>query len=127
MKRERISKVILAVIGLLFIAGIYPLIEGLLHPTESGMGDTMMMSLYVTLGVFLLIAVGNPTAHRSVIAFAGWSSFAHAATMVCQSIVIPGERRDLLTAAAAFALIGAVLVALVPMRKVEPRTQAIIT
>jgi len=42
----------------------------------SDTGDTMMMSLYFTLGVFLPIAVGNPAAHRSLIAFAAWSSFA---------------------------------------------------
>jgi hypothetical protein len=35
----------------------------------------------VTLGVMLLMAVRNPSAHRSVIAFAAWSSFAHASVM----------------------------------------------
>jgi hypothetical protein len=39
----------------------------------------MMLSLYVTLGVFLLIAVRNPSANRSRIAFTAWSSFAHGA------------------------------------------------
>ena len=38
----------------------------------------MMMSLYLTLGIFLLLAVRNPSAHRSLISFAAWSSFAHA-------------------------------------------------
>jgi hypothetical protein len=36
----------------------------------------MMMSLYATLGVFLPLASRNPLAHRSLIAFAAWSSFA---------------------------------------------------
>ncbi len=40
---------------------------------------SMMLSLYVTLGVFLLLAIRNPLANRSVIAFTAWSSFAHAA------------------------------------------------
>ena len=73
----------LVLVGLLFLAGIYPLIGSLLHPADSDTGDTMMLSLYVTLGVFLLITVRNPSAHRGVIAFAAWSSFAHAVAMSC--------------------------------------------
>jgi len=34
----------------------------------------MMLSLYVTLGVFLLLATRNPSANRSLIAFAAWSN-----------------------------------------------------
>jgi len=34
----------------------------------------MMMSLYFTLGIFLLVAVRNPSVHRSLIAFAAWSA-----------------------------------------------------
>src|SRR6202521_5674018 len=79
MWRERALKIVLVLVGLLFTAGVYPLIGSLLHPAGSDMGDTMMLSLYVTLGIFLLIAVRNPSAHRSLIAFAAWSSFAHAA------------------------------------------------
>jgi len=71
-------KVVLVLVGLLFSAGVYPLIGSLLHPADSNTGDTMMLSLYVALGIFLLIAVRNPSAHRSLIAFAAWSSFAHA-------------------------------------------------
>jgi hypothetical protein len=47
-------------VGLFFCAGIYPLIGSLRDPAGSDRGDTMMLSLYVTLGVFLLIAVRNP-------------------------------------------------------------------
>jgi hypothetical protein len=81
MWRERALKIVLVLVGLLFSAGIYPLIGSLLHPADSDTGDTMMLSLYVALGIFLLIAVRNPSAHRSLIAFAAWSSFAHAVTM----------------------------------------------
>jgi len=78
MRRERALKVVLVLVGLLFSAGVYPLIGSLLHPADSDTGDAMMLSLYVALGIFLLIAVRNPSAHRSLIAFAAWSSFAHA-------------------------------------------------
>jgi len=54
----------------LFSAGIYPAINGLRNPVGSDTGDTMMMSLYFALGIFLLLAVQNPPAHRSLIAFA---------------------------------------------------------
>jgi hypothetical protein len=42
----------------------------------------MMLSLYVTLGIFLLLAARNPSAHRSVIGFAAWSSLAHASVIL---------------------------------------------
>ena len=67
MWRERVLKVVLVLVGLLFTAGVYPLIGSLLHPADSDTGDTMMLSLYVALGIFLLIAVRNPSAHRSMV------------------------------------------------------------
>ena len=67
MRRERALKVVLVLLGLLFTAGIYPLVGGLVHPAGSDTGDTMMMSLYFVLGILLLIAVRNPSAHRSLI------------------------------------------------------------
>jgi hypothetical protein len=51
MKRERTLKVVLVLVGLLFVAGIYPLIVMLRQEPALA----MMMSLYVTLGVFLLL------------------------------------------------------------------------
>ena len=38
----------------------------------------MQMSLYVTLGIFLLLAARKPSSNRSLIVFTAWSSFAHA-------------------------------------------------
>ena len=46
MWRERALKVALVLVGLFFVAGIYPLIGSLLHPADSDTGDTMMLSLY---------------------------------------------------------------------------------
>ena len=60
MLRERAIKIVLVLVGLLFSAAIYPVIGGLLDPAHSDTGDTMMMGLYVALGIFLLIAVRNP-------------------------------------------------------------------
>jgi hypothetical protein len=81
MWRPRALKTVLVLVGLFFVAGIYPLI--LFLRQEPAL--PMMLSLYVTLGVFLLLAFRNPSAHRSLIAFTAWSSFAHATVMGVQA------------------------------------------
>ena len=116
MWRERALKVVLVLVGLLFTAGVYPLIGSLLRPADSDTGDTMMLSLYVTLGVFLLIAVRNPSAHRSVIAFAAWSSFAHAVAMSILGLEIPNQKVGFLVGSAVLVVIGVALIALNPAK-----------
>lgn len=69
MRRERALKVVLVVVGLLFSAAVYPAAMDLWHGNPSDTGDTMMESLYFTLGIFLLLAARSPSAHRSLIAF----------------------------------------------------------
>ena len=116
MWRERTLKFVLVLVGLLFTAGVYPLIGSLLHPADSDTGDTMMLSLYVTLGVFLLIAVRNPSVHRSVIAFAAWSSFAHAVAMSILGLEIPSQKVGFLVGSAVLVVIGVALIALKPAK-----------
>jgi len=117
MRRERALKVVLVVVGLLFSAGVYPLIGSLLHPAGSDMGDTMMLSLYLPLGIFLLIAVRNPSAHRSLIAFAAWSSFAHAVAMSILGLEIASQRVGFLIGSAVLVVIGVALLALAPAKQ----------
>jgi hypothetical protein len=81
MIRERALKAVLVLVGLLFLAGVYPVAMDLWHANPSDTGDDMMLSLYFVLGIFLLIAVRNPAANRSLIVFTAWSSFAHAVVM----------------------------------------------
>lgn len=114
MRRDRALKVVLALVGLLFVAAVYPMLGGVLHPDQPDTGDTMMASLYTTLGVFLLRAVRNPSAHRSLIAFAAWSSFAHAVVMSLLAIPIATERTGFLIGSAVLVIIGATLIALAP-------------
>ena len=91
MLRERALKVVVVLLGLFFCAGVYPIAEALWHPDAAeDYGDYMMLSLYVTLGVFLLIAARNPSAHRSLIAFTAWSSFAHAQPVIALSAQVRG-------------------------------------
>jgi peptidoglycan/LPS O-acetylase OafA/YrhL len=115
MNRERALKVVMVLVGLLFVAAIYPVAMSLWHPSPSDdTGDTMMMSLYFTLGVFLLVAVRKPAAHRSLIAFTAWSSFAHAVVMAILGLHMPSERVGFLSGSAVLVVIGVALLTLGP-------------
>jgi len=120
MRRERALKVVLVVVGLLFSAGVYPLIM----MVKQDPALAMMMSLYATLGVFLLLAARNPSEHRSLIAFAAWSSFAHAALMAVQAILNLIPRRELV-GVVVFILIGVALIVLAPTKSVERVSAAV--
>jgi drug/metabolite transporter superfamily protein YnfA len=120
MWRERALKVLLVVVGLLFCAGVYPLI--LMAKQDPALA--MMMSLYVTLGVFLLLASRNPSAHRSLIAFAAWSSFAHAAVMSFQALLNMIARRELI-GSAVFLVIGIALIVLAPAKGLVEKAAAV--
>lgn len=111
MFRERALKVVLVVVGLLFVATAYPLLTMRLDEALQ-----MMLSVYVTLGVFLLLAARKPSGYRSVIAFAAWSSFAHAAVMVVQAYYDVAERVHFLIGVAAMVIIGVALIALSPAK-----------
>jgi hypothetical protein len=125
MWRDRALKVVLVLVGLLFSAGVYPLIGSLLHPADSDTGDTMMLSLYVALGIFLLIAVRNPSAHRSLIAFAAWSSFAHAGAMSILGLEIASQRVGFLVGSAVLVVIGVALIVLAPAKSAERVSAAV--
>jgi peptidoglycan/LPS O-acetylase OafA/YrhL len=118
MNRERALKVVMVLVGLLFVAAIYPVAMSLWHPGPSDdTGDTMMISLYFTLGVFLLGAARKPSAHRSLIAFAAWSSFAHAVVMTTLGFHMPSERVGFLIGSAVLVVIGVALLALAPAKQ----------
>jgi hypothetical protein len=119
MRRERALKVVLVLVGLLFSAAVYPL----MMMVKQDPALAMMMSLYVTLGIFLLLAARNPVANRSLIAFTAWSSFAHAALMAVQASLNFIPRRELV-GVVVFILIGAALIALAPAKQPEARASA---
>jgi hypothetical protein len=120
MRRERALKVVLVVVGLIFCGLAYPLV--MFVKQEPALA--MMLSVYVTLGIFLLLASRNPSAHRSLIAFAAWSSFAHAGLMAFQALLNMIARRELI-GSAVFAVIGIALVALAPAKKSVERASAV--
>ena len=112
--RTGAEKVVLVVVGLLFSALVYPLM--MFVKQEPALA--MMLSVYVTLGIFLLLAARNPSANRSLIAFTAWSSFVHAALMGPQAFLNLIARGELL-GVVVFILIGVALIALVPAKSVE--------
>ena len=120
MRRERALKIVLVLLGLLFCAAVYPL----LLMVKEDPALAMMMSLYATLGIFLLLAARNPSANRSLIAFTAWSSFAHASVMAVQAYLGFIARRELL-GVATFVVIGLALTALTPAKQSAERTAAV--
>ena len=112
MKREVALKIVLALVGLLFLALGYPAIMFFRQAPSM----SMMFSIYVTLGIFLLIAIRNPWAGRSLIAFTAWSSFAHATVMGTQALRNMISRGELI-GVTVLAIIGAALIALAPAKQ----------
>lgn len=116
MNREKGLRIALVLVGLLFLAMVYPM----LMFTRGEPALAMMLSLYFTLGIFLLLAVRNPSAHRSLIAFTAWSSFAHAALMGTQAVLNIVARGELIGVAVLVA-IGVAFIALAPGRTATQR------
>ena len=118
MTRARALQVVLGLVGLLFVASAYPLV--LFVRADPAM--SMMFSLYVTLGVFLLLAIRKPSESRNLIAFTAWSSFAHAGVMGLQAwrnMIARGE----LVGVALLVVIGVTLLALAPAKAHPERAQ----
>ena len=123
MNRERALKVVLVLVGLIFSAGVLPVAKSLWHQNQSMYTFDMMLSLYVALGIFLLMAARNPSANRSLIAFTAWSSFAHASVMAVTAFSKGGYRGDL-WGVAVLIIIGIALIMLAPAKPSAERASA---
>src|SRR5271169_3722178 len=120
MRRERALKVVLVVVGLIFSALVYPLT--MFVKEEPALA--MMLSVYVTLGIFLLLAARDPSANRSLIAFTAWSSFVHAMLMAGQAfanLIARGE----LVGSAVLVVIGVALIVLAPAKQPVQRASVL--
>lgn len=120
MHRERVLQVVLVMVGLLFTAGIIPLT--MFFSREPAVA--MIMSIYVTLGICLLLAVRNPEANRSLIGFAGWANVAHAGVMVVQEFLHVIQRQELL-GVVLFGVVGVALIVLTPAKQPLERVKAV--
>jgi hypothetical protein len=120
MWRERALKVVLIVVGLIFCGLAYPMIMFV----KQAPALAMQFSVYVTLGVFLLVASRKPSANRSLIAFTAWSSLAHAMLMGGQALAGLIDRGELI-GSAVLVVIGAALIGLAPTKESLERLVAV--
>jgi hypothetical protein len=123
VNRERALKIMLVVVGLLFTAAIYPVTMILWQKDQPSYETAMGLSLYITLGILLLAAVRNPSAHRSLITFAAWSSFAHATVMLVM-VVRDVRARGEWVAVLLFTVIGTGFMLLTPGKQSGERSSA---
>jgi len=126
MTRERIRQIVVAVVGLVYVALLYPLFTDLWHSKwlvqmNNQECEPMFLTFLVALGFFLLLAARKPLEYRLVIVFAAWHSLAHSATMVIQTVEAysHGVRRDYKDVFIA-AAIGIVLLVSVPPKRTVP-------
>lgn len=111
MIRKRALKVVLVLMGLICVGGAYPLMN-----RETPAYAQMLFGVYATLGVFLLLALRNPSANRSLIAFTAWSTLVHAAIMAVQIVYNVISREFLFTQVVPFAFIGVALIVFAPAK-----------
>ena len=113
MDANRLLRIALIVVGLIFAFGIYPL--SIVWPSGWTWGHghshylMMIVGVYATLGVFLLLASRDPQAHSSLIWFTVWSSVVHGAIMAGQSLTDPMETGHLIADVPALFIVAVVL------------------
>lgn len=127
MNREKTLKIVLVLVGLIFLLGIYPLMmylwpSGWRWQPNQPEYEQMVLGIYATLGIFLLIAARNPSEHRSLISFTAWSSLVHGGIMTVQALRSSAERGHLLGDIPALIIVGVALIALAPAK--QPAVQA---
>ena len=113
MDANRLLRIALIAVGLIFTFGIYPL--SIVWPSGWTWGHghshylMMIVGVYATLGIFLLLASRDPQAHSSLIWFTVWSSVVHGAIMAAQSFTDPMERGHLIADVPALFIVAVVL------------------
>jgi hypothetical protein len=121
-KRERLTRIVLVMVGLVDLAMIYFLYKDLWHSNwllvQKNECDPMFLSFFIPVGVFLLMAARRPSEHRSMIALAGWWNISHAVVMAIQTAEAwnHGVHRNF-TDVILFLVIGVVLLALLPAKR----------
>ena len=122
LKRERLTQIVLVVVGLFNLALIYFLYTDLRHSSwlleRKNEVEPMFLSFFIPVGVFLLVAARRPSEHRSMIALAAWWNISHGVVMAIQTVEarIHGVHRDF-TDVVVMIVIGGVLLALLPAKR----------
>jgi hypothetical protein len=122
VKRERLTQIVLVIVGLLNLPQIYFLYMDLWHSSWLLEGKCecgpMFLSFFIPVGVFLLIAVRRPSEHRSMIALVAWWHISHGLVMAIQTVEarihgVPRNFADVIV----MLVIGVVLLALLPAKR----------
>ncbi|MCW8409638.1 hypothetical protein OQJ13_11715 [Legionella sp. PATHC035] len=118
----KILRVVLFIIGLLFIFALYPLTllwpsGWAWHQVGQNVYLQMILGIYATLGVFLILAAKNPTQHLSLIWFTVWSSVVHGFIMTLQALYYPNHFAHLYGDVPVLFLVAFVLAVLTPRNK----------
>jgi hypothetical protein len=111
---DSLLSIVLRIVGVIFVVGLYPLTviwpAGFMWEPRQSEYEHMILITFAVLGLFLFRAASNPAQHRSLIAFAGWSSLAHGLLMMVQAFSDAAERANLLGDVPALILIGGALI-----------------
>jgi hypothetical protein len=122
VKRERLTQIVLVIVGLFNLAIIYFLYMDLRNSSwlleQKSECEPMFLSFFIPVGIFLLMAARRPSEHRSMIALAAWWNIAHGTVMAIQTVEarMHGVHRDF-TDVVLFIAIGGILLALLPARR----------
>lgn len=126
MTQERRLQFALVIVGLSFVAGLYPMISlwpaGFRWQPEQPQYEQMIASIYAVLGIFLVLASRAPLNNLSLIWFTVWSSLGHAVVMTFHAATDPSERAHLLGDVPALIIVAVVLGVLAPRRLTSPTT-----
>jgi hypothetical protein len=121
-KRERLTQIVLVIVGLVNLALIYFLYVDLRHSNwllvQKNECDPMFLSFFIPVGVFLLLAVKRPLEHRSMIALVAWWNISHGTVMAIQTVEawMHGVHRNFADVII-FLVIGVVLLVLLPAKR----------
>ena len=121
MKRERLTQIVLVIVGLLNVSLIYFLYGDLRHSSwlleQKNETEPMFLSFFIPVGIFLIVAARRPSEHRSMIALAAWWNISHGTVMAIQTVEarINGVHRDFTDVIVA-SVIGGGLLALRPAK-----------
>jgi uncharacterized membrane protein len=122
VKRQRLTQIVLVIVGLLNLALIYFLFLDLWHSSwllkQKNEVEPMFLSFFIPAGIFLLVAARRPSEHRSMIALVAWWNISHATVMAIQTVQawMHSVHRNF-TDVILFLVIGGVLLALLPAKR----------
>jgi len=123
-RRIRALKVALLLTGISFSVGVPVLTrvwpDAWMWEPRQPEYEQMIVGVYVTLGIFVLLAARDPLQNLSLIWFTAWSSLVHGGIMAVQAIVDATERANFIGDIPALLIIGIALAVLTPRAKELP-------